>query len=89
MDARTYCALVGGDDSVIVDAKKRPHMGPRHQNRLAYMPAREQDLNSQSTKQLAEALHNLYDLLEEYAPAWYTQEHREKAEAALRMLKGS
>jgi hypothetical protein len=28
-----------------------------------------------------------YDLLEEYAPAWYPEEHHEKAEAALRFVK--
>ena len=32
---------------------------------------------------LAEALTDLYELLEEYAPSWYTQEHHEKVEAAL------
>lgn len=32
---------------------------------------------------LVEALSDLYQLLEEYAPSWYTEEHREKAEAAL------
>jgi hypothetical protein len=34
-----------------------------------------------------EALKMLYDLLEEYAPAWYTEEHHDKAEAALRLVK--
>lgn len=34
-------------------------------------------------KQLAEALSDLHDLLEEYAPSWYTQEHHEKAVLAL------
>jgi hypothetical protein len=29
----------------------------------------------------------LYDLLEEYAPAWYTEEHHNKAEAALRFVR--
>ena len=33
---------------------------------------------------LLDALEELHRLLEEYAPAWYTQEHHEKAEAALR-----
>jgi hypothetical protein len=32
----------------------------------------------------AEALTQLQDLLELYAPAWYTQGHHERAEAALR-----
>ena len=36
---------------------------------------------------LREALQMLYDLLEEYAPAWYTEEHHDKAEVALRFVK--
>ena len=32
---------------------------------------------------LAEALSELHNLLEEYAPAWYTEEHHRKAEVAL------
>jgi hypothetical protein len=33
---------------------------------------------------LREALKMLYDLLEAYAPLWYTEEHHDTAEAALR-----
>jgi hypothetical protein len=33
---------------------------------------------------LREALKMLYDLLEAYAPHWYTEEHHDRAEAALR-----
>jgi hypothetical protein len=36
---------------------------------------------------LREALKMLYDLLEEYAPLWYTEEFRDKAQAALRSGK--
>jgi len=36
---------------------------------------------------LAEALSELHDLLEEYAPSWYTQEHHEKATTALHPLR--
>ena len=36
---------------------------------------------------LADALTDLYDLLEQYAPSWYTEEHHEKAEAALHSKK--
>jgi len=36
---------------------------------------------------LREALKILYDLLETYAPSWYTKEHRHKAEAALRFAE--
>ena len=37
-------------------------------------------------RKLQEALQMLYDLLEEYAPSWYTEEHHDKAEAALRFV---
>jgi hypothetical protein len=34
---------------------------------------------------LQEALKTLYDLLEQFAPPWYTEEHHDKAEAALNL----
>jgi hypothetical protein len=37
--------------------------------------------------ELREALKMLYDLLETYAPSWYTEEHHNNADAALRSLK--
>jgi hypothetical protein len=37
--------------------------------------------------QLAEALAELYALLEGYAPTWYTLRHHERAESALRSMK--
>ena len=39
-----------------------------------------------TSHQLREALKMLYDLLEAYAPAWYTEEHHDKAKAALHNL---
>lgn len=36
-----------------------------------------------SSIHMAEALTDLYQLLEEYGPSWYTEEHRRKAEVAL------
>jgi len=36
---------------------------------------------------LRDALSDLYNLLEDYAPSWYTQEYREKAEGALHVRK--
>ena len=36
---------------------------------------------------LIDALSELYDLLEKYAPAWYTQAHHAKAESALYRVK--
>jgi|GEM_PF-6228551 hypothetical protein len=34
----------------------------------------------------ADALAELYDLLRDYAPPWYTERHHQKAENVLRML---
>jgi hypothetical protein len=34
-----------------------------------------------------DALAELYQLLEDYAPAWYAKHHHQKAESALRVLK--
>jgi hypothetical protein len=39
-------------------------------------------------RELQEALKMLYHLLEDYAPMWYTEEYRAKAEAALRQSNG-
>jgi hypothetical protein len=36
-------------------------------------------------KQLLSALRLLFDLLEEYAPSWYTEQHHTKALAALQL----
>jgi hypothetical protein len=38
-------------------------------------------------KALVEALSDLHDLLEDYSPAWYTEEHHRKAESALHTRK--
>jgi len=38
-------------------------------------------------KALVEALSELRDLLEDYSPAWYTEEHHRKVESALQMRK--
>jgi hypothetical protein len=38
-------------------------------------------------QELQEALETLYELLEAYAPVWYTEEHHDKATAALRSVK--
>lgn len=37
----------------------------------------------ENQKQLFSALRLLFDLLEAYAPSWYTEEHQKKALAAL------
>lgn len=38
-------------------------------------------------KRLVQALSELRNLLEEYAPSWYTEKHHRKAESALRPKK--
>jgi hypothetical protein len=49
-------------------------------------------LNSESKTdpvqaRLADALVDLHNLLKEYAPSWYTQQHYAKVESALQLLK--
>ena len=34
-----------------------------------------------------DALTELYELLEDYAPTWYTEQHHKKAASALRLTK--
>ena len=41
------------------------------------------------TTQLESAILELYNLLESYAPSWYTQEHHNHVESALRSIKRS
>jgi hypothetical protein len=36
---------------------------------------------------VTDALAELYQLLEDYAPTWYSEHHHKKAESALRVLK--
>jgi hypothetical protein len=36
---------------------------------------------------IAEVFRELFSLLEEYAPVWYTEEHHNRAVAALRILE--
>jgi hypothetical protein len=38
---------------------------------------------------VAEILRELFNLLEQYAPTWYTEEHHNRAVAALRVLEES
>jgi hypothetical protein len=36
---------------------------------------------------LTKAFTEIYELLEEYAPPWYTEEHHERVKAALSLLR--
>jgi hypothetical protein len=47
------------------------------------------DARAETTQQLEDALLELYNLLESYAPSWYTQEHHNRAESALRSVRSS
>ena len=53
----------------------------------AAMSLDDAEIRAAEVLKLREALKILYDLLEEYAPSWYTEEHHDKAEAALRSVK--
>ena len=50
------------------------------------MPEDDATYRAAEVMKLREALNILYDLLETYAPSWYTREHHDKAEAALRFV---
>ena len=39
-------------------------------------------------RNLQDALGELHNLLKQYSPTWYTQEHYERAESALRLANG-
>jgi hypothetical protein len=45
------------------------------------------DTSPAQLESIAEAFRELFNLLEEYAPVWYTEEHHNKAVAALRVLE--
>jgi len=48
--------------------------------------AKKEDPTESEFRTVADALMELFELLEEYAPAWYTEEHHNRAVAALRIL---
>jgi hypothetical protein len=50
---------------------------------------RERDFEERGVAEAREALVDLFDLLEEYAPRWYTESHRARALAAIRALQES
>jgi hypothetical protein len=74
---------------VLVSALRRPserfclaaNLLPK--KRVAMSSDNAKDQSAEIVK-LREALKMLYDLLEAYAPHWYTEEHHDRAEAALR-----
>jgi hypothetical protein len=50
---------------------------------------KERDFEQRGVAEAREALVELYDLLEEYAPRWYTESHRARALAAIKVLQES
>jgi transposase len=52
---------------------------PRHANQVLEMKLK--------LARATDALAELYELLEKYAPTWYTQRHHEKAASTLRLVK--
>lgn len=53
------------------------------------MQDREHDFAHRAVGEAREALIELFDLLEEYGPIWYTEAHRDRALAAIRALAES
>jgi hypothetical protein len=45
---------------------------------------RERDFEQRGVAEVREALVELFDILEEYAPKWYTESHRARALAAIK-----
>ena len=44
-------------------------------------------MKPEETAKVADVFIELFNLLEEYAPAWYTEEHHQRAMAALQVLR--
>jgi len=71
-------SFMGSNENRTLKSKNPPE--PSHLSH--YEPEGELD-----RARLVEALSKLQDLLEEYAPSWYTEEHHKKAMAALHPLR--
>jgi len=71
----------GGSENVTLARTERSDARsfPRHPNEVL-------EVKLQLTR-ATDVLAELYELLEKYAPTWYTQRHHEKAESALRLVK--
>ena len=63
--------------------------GPTEQLEISSFPKQMNEASEMSLPltQLTDALAELYALLEGYAPTWYTFDHHERAESALRSMK--
>lgn len=65
--------------------RAKTNHGITHRN--AASPFRKSIHSELNPAELRDALSDLYRLLEDYAPSWYTQEYREKAKGALHFAK--
>ena len=68
----------------------RPHGSRTRHGKIGGAFSRGPDYGSEAPldrTRLIDALSELYDLLEKYAPAWYTEAHHAKAEFALHRVK--
>jgi hypothetical protein len=74
---------LGGSEKVFPDHAR--------QSAVNSLPQRLNDASEMELRraQLTDVLAELYDLLEQYAPFWYTEEQHERVESALRLLKKS
>ncbi len=59
-------------------------MGPKESSAK---PPQWHPFSRDKVKTIREALEELYRLLEEYSPTWYTEEHHQRTETALRILR--
>lgn len=71
-------SFMGSDGNRTLNSKNSPDSSEL----LSYKSETELDRT-----RLVDLLAELQDLLEQYAPAWYTEEHHEKAIAALQPLR--
>jgi hypothetical protein len=61
-------------------------MTPQHFHPRS-LPPSERDLPGAKFKIVAKAFLELFELLEEYAPVWYSEQHHNRAVAAKRILE--
>jgi len=52
----------------------------------AHPQAKKEDSRESEFRIVGEAFLELFELLEDYAPSWYTEEHHNRAETARRIL---
>ena len=66
-------------------------MAPHHtrQSEVSSVPQRSNSVSEMERDRvlLTKVLTEIYELLEEYAPPWYTEEHHERVKAVLSLLR--